>query len=221
MLLECIEIGPKGAAATSSVIWLHGLGADGHDFESIVPLMQLPNARFILPHAERRPVTINNGFVMRAWYDILSLSFDGVRNHEGHIRSSQAQIEALIQREIERGVASENIVVVGFSQGGAMALHTGLRWKESLAGIVVLSAYLLLGEQLAEEATAQNARTPMLFCHGNQDPVVPVFMGKAAYEQVRAHEPEREIAWFDYPMPHAVCPEEIAEISRFLHRVIG
>ncbi len=219
MYLDCIELGPPDA--TSSVIWLHGLGADGHDFEPIPPLMKLPHTRFILPHAEHRPVTINRGFVMRAWYDILSLSFDGVRNSEPDIRTSQAQIEALIKRENERGVPSERIVLVGFSQGGAMSLHTGLRWTEPLAGIVVLSAYLLLSDQLEREASPQNSATPMLFCHGRQDPVVPVFLGKAAYEQVRAANPERQIAWFDYPMQHAVCPEELAEIARFLHRCLG
>ncbi|PRQ04493.1 Carboxylesterase 2 [Enhygromyxa salina] len=220
-LLESIEIGPKGDAAKASVIWLHGLGADGHDFEPIPPLLDLPHVRFILPHAARRPVTINNGFVMRAWYDILSLSFEGVRESESDIRASQAAIEALIQRERERGVPSEKIVLVGFSQGGAMALHVGLRWAEPLAGIVVLSAYLLMGDHLAEEQSPANASTPMLFCHGRQDPMVPMFLGKAAHDQVQALQPERPISWFDYPMQHAVCPEELAEIARFLHAQIG
>jgi phospholipase/carboxylesterase len=217
-LLECIEIGPEGDAAEGSVIWLHGLGADGHDFEPIPPLLGLPKVRFILPHASRRPVTINGGFVMRAWYDILSLDFNGVRESESDIRASQAQVEALIERELERGVPSEKIVLVGFSQGGAIALHVGLRWRERLAGIVVLSAYMLLGDRVAEEQSQANADTPMLFCHGREDPMVPIWLGKAAYEQVKALQPEREMAWFDYPMPHAVCPEELAEIARFLHR---
>jgi len=218
-LLDCIEIGPE--AATSSVIWLHGLGADGHDFEPIPPMLGLPDTRFILPHAERRPVTINNGFVMRAWYDILSLSFEGVRESESDIRRSQAQIEALLERERGRGVASERIVLVGFSQGGAMALHTGLRYRETLGGIAVLSAYMLMGDTLEAEQSEANRKTPMLFCHGRQDPMVPVFMGKSAYEQVKAGSSEREIAWYDYPMGHAVCPEELAEIARFLHGCLG
>ena len=220
-LLDCIEIGPEAGEANAAVIWLHGLGADGHDFEPIPPMLGLPKARFILPHAERRPVTINGGMVMRAWYDILSLDFTGVRESEPDIRRSQAQVEALIERERSRGVASERIVLVGFSQGGAMALHAGLRWRESLAGIIVLSAYLLMGEQLAAEATDANASTPMLFCHGRQDPLVPIWLGKAAHDQVKALTPERAMQWYDYPMPHAVCPEELAEIARFLHARIA
>jgi phospholipase/carboxylesterase len=216
-LLDFIEIGPESGEATASVIWLHGLGADGHDFEPIPPLLGLANVRFVLPHAEPRPVTINNRLVMRAWYDILSLDFSGIRESDADIRASQAQIEALIRRENQRGIPSERIVLVGFSQGGAMALHVGLRWPERLAGVVVLSAYLLMGERAAEERAPANATTPMLFCHGSRDPVVPVWLGKAAYEQIAALDPERPMHWYDYPMPHAVCPEEIAEIARFLH----
>lgn len=214
-LLDAIEIGPQ-ADATASVIWLHGLGADGHDFEPIPPLLKLPHVRFVLPHAQPRPVTINNRFVMRAWYDILSLDFSGVRESEADIRVSQAQIEALIRRENERGIASERIVLIGFSQGAAMALHVGLRWPERLAGVVVLSGYLLMGERVAEERSLANASTPMLFCHGSRDPIVPIWLGKAGYDQVAALDPERPMQWFDYPMQHAVCPEEIAEIARFL-----
>ena len=218
-LLDAIEIGP--ADANASVIWLHGLGADGHDFEPIPPLLRLPKARFILPHASKRPVTINGRFVMRAWYDILSLDFTGIRESESDIRESQAQIEALIRHEIERGVPSNRIVLVGFSQGGAMALHVGLRHAETLAGIIVLSAYMLMGDRVADEQSPANTNTPMLMCHGSQDPVVPVWLGKAAYDQVVAMQPKRPIEWFDYPMPHAVCPEELAEIARFLHARIG
>lgn len=219
-LLECIEIGPS-QGATASVIWLHGLGADGHDFEPIPPLLGLPHVRFVLPHAEHRPVTINGRFVMRAWYDILSLDFSGVRESEADIRRSQAQIEALIRRENQRGIASERIVLIGFSQGGAMALHVGLRWPERLAGVVVLSAYLLMAERTRDERSPANATTPMLVCHGTQDPIVPVWLGKAAYEQIAALDPERPMHWYDYPMPHAVCPEELAEIARFLREQIG
>jgi phospholipase/carboxylesterase len=216
-LLESIEVGPPGGQATASVIWLHGLGADGHDFEPIPPLLGLPHVRFILPHARTRPVTINNRFVMRAWYDILKLDFTGIRESEPDIRASQAEIEALIRRENQRGIPSERIVLVGFSQGGAMALHTGLRWTQTLAGIVVLSAYLVLGDRVAEETDPANANTPLLVCHGSEDPVVPIWLGKAAYEQIAALSPERPTQWFDYPMGHAVCPEELAEIARFLH----
>jgi phospholipase/carboxylesterase len=221
-LLDCIEVGPKpGTAATASVIWLHGLGADGHDFESIPPLLGLPHVRFVLPHAEHRPVTINGRFVMRAWYDILSIDFTGVRESESDIRTSQAQVEALIRRENQRGIPSERIVLIGFSQGAAMALHVGLRWPERLAGVVVLSGYLLMGDRVATERNPANANTPMLFCHGSQDPIVPIWLGKAAYEQVAALDPSRPTHWYDYPMPHAVCPEEIAEIARFLHERVG
>lgn len=229
--LDSIEIGPSpNVTATASVIWLHGLGADGHDFEPIPPLLGLPHVRFILPHAEPRPVTINGRFVMRAWYDILSLDFasrrsaadlTGVRESEPDILRSQAQIEALIRRENQRGIPSERIVLIGFSQGGAMALHVGLRWPERLAGVVVLSAYLLMAERTKTERNPANATTPMLFCHGSQDPIVPIWLGKAAHDQIAALDPERPIQWFDYPMPHAVCPEELAEIARFLRERIG
>jgi len=218
-LLDAIEIGP--ADATSSVIWLHGLGADGHDFEDVPPQLGLPQTRFILPHAPRRPVTINGRFVMRAWYDILSLDFTGVREAESDIRQSQAQVEALIRREIERGVPSNQIVLAGFSQGGAMALHVALRYGEPLAGVVVLSAYMLLADTVAAEQSAANASTPILMCHGSHDPVVPIWLGKAAYDQVAALQPARPMQWFDYPMPHAVCREELTEIARFLHARLG
>jgi phospholipase/carboxylesterase len=220
-LLDAIEIGPKGADAKASVIWLHGLGADGHDFEPIPPLLGLPQVRFILPHAPTRPVTINGRFVMRAWYDILSLDFTGVRESESDILQSQAQIEALIRREVERGVPSEKVVLIGFSQGGAMALHVGLRFAERLAGIAMLSGYMLMGDRVAKDQSPANANTPILICHGQQDPVVPIWLGKAAYDQVVALQPERKVSWFDYPMQHAVCPEELAEIARFLRRCLG
>ena len=219
-MLDCLEIGPK-QGASASVIWLHGLGADGHDFEPIPPLLGLPSVRFVLPHASHRPVTINGRYVMRAWYDILSLDFNGVRESEADIRESQKQIEALIRRENQRGVPSEKIVLIGFSQGAAMALHVGLRWPERLAGIAVLSGYLLMGDRVAQERSPANASTPMLFCHGSQDPIVPIWLGKAAYDQVAALDPERPMQWYDYPMPHAVCPEEIAEIARFLRERLG
>ena len=219
-LLDCLEIGPK-QGASASVIWLHGLGADGHDFEPIPPLLGLPSVRYVLPHASHRPVTINGRYVMRAWYDILSLDFNGVRESEADIRESQKQIEALIRRENQRGVPSEKIVLIGFSQGAAMVLHVGLRWPERLAGVAVLSGYLVMGDRVAEERSSANASTPMLFCHGTQDPIVPVWLGKAAHDQVAALDPDRPVQWYDYPMPHAVCPEEIAEIARFLRERVG
>lgn len=213
--LDAIEIGP--AQAGSVVIWLHGLGADGHDFEPIVPLLRMPDTRFVLPHAPMRPVTINRGFVMRAWYDILGLDFTGVRESERDVRASHQAIDALIQRERDRGVASERIVLVGFSQGGAMALHVGLRAVERLGGLVALSAYLPFGgKTLADERSEANRGSSLLCCHGTHDPVVPVWLGKAAYEQVRALDPGRPIAWHEYAMGHEVCPEELALVAGWL-----
>ncbi|MCA9681189.1 MAG: dienelactone hydrolase family protein [Myxococcales bacterium] len=215
-MLDFIEIGPDPARARASVIWLHGLGADGHDFEPIPPMLGMPDVRFILPHAPMRPVTINGGFVMRAWYDILSIDFTGVRESERDIRASAAQIGALIANEREQGIDSRSIALVGFSQGGAMALHVGMRHPEPLAGVAVLSAYLVMGDRLAAERSEANGSTPMLFCHGQRDPMVPVGLGKAGHDQVAALDPDRPIAWHDYPMGHEVCSEEIGEIHRWL-----
>jgi phospholipase/carboxylesterase len=222
-LLDCLEFGPPASqAAPASVIWLHGLGADGHDFAPIVPMLRMPSVRFVLPHADTRPVTINGGFVMRAWYDILGLDFSGVRESERHIVESAEQISALIERERLRGTPSERIALVGFSQGGAMALHVGVRARERLAGIAMLSGYLLLGgKTLAAERDLANATTPVLICHGSRDPVVPVFLGKAAHDQLKALDPERPIEWHDYPMGHEVCPEEIAVIAKWLRGCLG
>ena len=222
-LLDCLEFGPsprEGAAA--SVIWLHGLGADGHDFAPIVPMLKLPSVRFVLPHAQTRPVTINGGFVMRAWYDILALDFSGVRESERDIRGSAEQISALIEREKLRGTPADKIVLVGFSQGGAMALHVGVRERETLAGIAVLSAYAVLGgKTLGAERNPANANTPMLICHGSKDPVVPMFLGKAAHDQMKALDPTRPLEWHDYPMGHEVCPEELAVIAKWLRACLG
>lgn len=222
-LLDCLELGPSASQpAAASVIWLHGLGADGHDFAPIVPMLRMPSVRFVLPHAGTRPVTINGGFVMRAWYDILALDFSGVRESERHIRESAEQISALIERERLRGIPSERIALVGFSQGGAMALHVGVRERERLAGIAVLSGYLVLGgNTLPEERSAANSTTPMLFCHGSKDPVVPVFLGKAAHDQLKALDPERPLEWHDYPMGHEVCPEELTVIAKWLRACLG
>lgn len=221
-LLDCLEFGPPAREAAASIIWLHGLGADGHDFAPIVPMLRMPNVHVVLPHASTRPVTINGGFVMRAWYDILALDFSGVRESERDIHSSTAQVLALIERERAAGVPSHKIALVGFSQGGAMALHVGLRAPETLAGIAVLSGYALLGgKTIADERSEANARTPTLVCHGSQDPIVPVFLGKAAHDQLRALDPERPLEWHDYPMGHEVCPEEIAVIARWLRGCLG
>ncbi|MBL90525.1 MAG: carboxylesterase [Myxococcales bacterium] len=214
--LDCVEVGPR-EDAKSSVIWLHGLGANGHDFEPIVPLLEMNNTRFVFPHAPVMPVTINMGMTMPAWYDILTMDESPDREPPGHIRASAEKIEALLQREKQRGIAAENIVLAGFSQGGAMALHTGLRHQETLAGIMVLSAYLVLPSELASAVSDANSATAMLFCHGTHDPMVPCRRGKAGMEAVTALNPQRPVIWEEFPMGHEVCPPELGVIKAWLH----
>ncbi len=218
-LPEAIEVGPTGNV-DGSVIWLHGLGADGHDFEAIVPQLNLPanlNLRFIFPHAPVRPVTINGGMSMRAWYDILSLERDGPVDEAG-IRESAEMLVALIEREHGRGVPYENIVVAGFSQGGAIASHCALRFPEKLAGLMALSTYLPLRStvqtEIAESATAQTKSLPIFMAHGTSDPMLPMHLGTSSRDAMEAL--GYSVKWFDYPMPHAVCPQEIADISAWL-----
>jgi phospholipase/carboxylesterase len=212
-----VETGRNPAA---SVIWLHGLGADGHDFEPIVPELVSPGApavRFVFPHAPVRPVTLNNGYPMRAWYDIAALN-RGAPQDEAGIRASQARISALIERENGRGVATEHIVLAGFSQGGAMALLAGTRYPQRLAGIMGLSCYLLLAAGLQQERTAANQETPILLAHGSQDPVVAPALGAEAHRQLEAA--GYQVEWHAYSMPHSVCPQEIADIAAWLRRVL-
>lgn len=219
-LLECVEREPA-APARSSVIWLHGLGADGHDFESVVPELGLSDelaVRFVFPHAPQRPVTINGGMVMRAWYDILG--FDSRRDEdiEG-LRTSEAQVRALVEREVSRGVDEERIVLAGFSQGGAIALQAGVRHPRRLAGIMALSTYLTLPEKLESEMSSANGDCPIFMAHGIHDPVVPFEGGRLSREALEAR--GYEIEWREYPMPHSVCIEEIADISSWLTRVLS
>jgi phospholipase/carboxylesterase len=194
------------------VIWLHGLGADGNDFAPIVPELvspDWPSLRFVFPHAPVRPVTVNGGMPMRAWYDILG--FDLIsRQDEAGIRASIAAVEALIAREHERGVPSERIVLAGFSQGGAIALAAGLRHAQRLAGIVALSTYLPLADSLADERSAANAATPIFWGHGTMDPVVILQRGLDSRTALEAL--GYAIDWHTYPMPHSVCAEEIADL---------
>lgn len=212
-LLPCVEVGPRGEAA-GTVVWLHGLGANGHDFEPIVPALELPRVRFVFPHAPVRPVTINGGMVMPAWYDIVALVRAGGED-EAQVRESAARIDALIAREVGRGVPSDRIVVAGFSQGAALALHVGTRYPERLAGIMVLSGYEVRAASRSAEASPANLGTPMLFCHGTQDPLVPVQGGRAACE---AHAtPGREARWREFPMAHEVSDAEIDVIRDWLH----
>lgn len=204
------------APAVATVILLHGLGADGHDFVPIVGELGLPDTlpvRFVFPHAPLRPVTVNNGFVMRAWYDITAFTPEGRADKAGTVESSR-RIAECIAREQQRGVAPGCVVLAGFSQGGAVALYTGLRYPQRLAGILAMSCYLPFPETLAAEKSAANADVPILMCHGRSDPIVPIGMGLEAREVLEAHGYSPE--WRDYPMQHAVCMEEIAEVARWL-----
>ena len=216
---DTVEIAPPGTPA-GSVIWLHGLGADGHDFEPVVPELRLPESlplRFVFPHAPVRPVTINGGLSMRAWYDIYSFDRDGPVDEDG-IRDSAARLERLIRREMERGVAARNIVVAGFSQGGAIALHAALRFPERLAGLMALSTYLPLASRFETEVAAEpqlaNRDLPIFMAHGSFDPVLPMHLGTASRDRLQAA--GFDVEWRDYPMAHAVCPQEIADIRAFL-----
>jgi phospholipase/carboxylesterase len=213
--LEAIEI-ETAPDPDAAVVWMHGLGADGHDFEPIVPELGLPRVsrvRFVFPHAPLRPVTINQGHVMRAWYDVRALA--GVRREdEAGVRQSGRQIEALLARERARGIAPGRLVLAGFSQGGAMALHVGLRYPDRLAGILALSCYLPLAGSLAGEMSPANSDVPIFWAHGVHDPMVPLAMAEQGREQVAAL--GYAIDWRQYPIPHSVSAEEIADVARWL-----
>lgn len=211
-----------GESPRFSVIWLHGLGADGHDFEPIVEefdLDRLPPIRFVFPHAPMRAVTINGGYVMRAWYDVVSVDFSPGREETDGVRQSTAQIEALLARENERGIPAERIVLAGFSQGGAIALHAGLRHSQRLAGVLALSCYLPLSDTLAEEAQASNRQVPVFMAHGRNDPVVPYDYGKRSAKLLKAQ--GYPVEWHAYESEHTVCPEELADIEAWLHTIIS
>jgi phospholipase/carboxylesterase len=202
------------------VLWLHGLGADGHDFESVVPELVRPGERalrFVFPHAPVRPVTINGGLAMRAWYDILAFDRQTPQDEPG-IRASDALVGELIRRENSRGMATERIVLAGFSQGGAIALFSGARYPQRLAGIMGLSCYLLLESRLAAERAAANQATPVFLAHGSQDPVVDVRAGLLARQVFEAA--GYPVEWHAYPMPHSVCQQEIIDIAAWLRRVL-
>jgi phospholipase/carboxylesterase len=203
-------------AANACVIWLHGLGADGHDFVPIVPEIRLPAqcaVRYVFPHAPVRPVTINNGMRMRAWYDILALS-GAARQDEGGIRDSAALLHGWIDRERARGIDANRIVLAGFSQGGAIVLHGGLRYSQRLGGIMALSTYLPLHDRLAIEAADANRDLPILMCHGTGDPMLPVQMGEASRDRLLAA--GYPVEWKAYPMQHQVCTEEIEDMAAWL-----
>ena len=218
-LLETIEI-ETAPAPRASIIWLHGLGADGHDFVPIVPELELPKTlavRFVFPHAPMRAVTINGGAVMRAWYDVVAAGGDR-REVEAGVRESARQVEALIDRERSRGVADSAIVLAGFSQGGAMALHTGLRHAQRLAGIMALSCFLPLADAVAAEASPANRETPIFMAHGTHDPLIPLDRGRHAHDLLAGL--GYRIAWHEYRMPHSVCAEEVADISAWLTEIL-
>ena len=216
-LLDHIELEPD-STAIASVIWLHGLGADGHDFEPIVPELKLPESlpiRFIFPHAPVRSVTINGGEEMRAWYDFVPHS-ETAGNED--IVESTAQINAFLAREIDRGIPASKIILAGFSQGGVIALQTGLRFEHRLAGILALSTYLHDYTATEAERTDANLAIPIMMAHGTQDPMIPIM--RAATSRENLVRLGYDVRWFDYPMGHQVCLEEIEEVSRFFQEII-
>ncbi len=222
-LLETIEV-ETSPGVTAAVIWMHGLGADGNDFAPIVPelgLAGLAGIRFVFPHAPMQPVTINNGYVMRAWYDVRFGDLEGHSRQpdEKGVRASQAAIGKLIAQQNQRGIASRRIVLAGFSQGGAIALHSGLRYPERLAGVMALSTYLPLAESLESEAAAANRDVPIFYAHGSYDPVIPLAMATASRDKLQAL--DYPVAWFQYPMQHSVCLEEIQAIGGWLSKALG
>ncbi|MDP1663671.1 MAG: alpha/beta hydrolase-fold protein [Methylobacter sp.] len=216
--LSTIEIQPE-AAHKYSVIWLHGLGADGHDFESLIPELHLTaeaNIHFIFPNAPVQAVTINGGMSMRSWYDILDMSLERKVDIDG-IYQSAGLIEPLILQELDKGIPSTNILLAGFSQGGVIALHAGLRHPHKLAGIVALSTYLPTINQLKTERSAANNNTPIFMAHGIIDPIVAVESGKAAFDKLKSL--DYNIEWHDYLMEHRLCVEEIEHISAFMNAI--
>lgn len=218
-LPDTVEV-PTGDTPVGSVIWLHGLGADGHDFEPIVPQLALPETlalRFIFPHAPVRPVTLNGGMEMRAWYDIVSLDAAGRADVEG-IRESSASLDALIEREGDRGIDASRIVIAGFSQGGAIALDNVLTRKRRVAGLMALSTYLALTDA-AGERFCGDVEVPVFMAHGTFDPMVPYQGGRATADALGRL--GYQVDWHEYPMAHGVCPQEISAISAWLLRVYG
>ena len=217
--LECVEL-QTTSSPTATVIWLHGLGADGYDFVPVVRELQAlgaPALRYVFPHASTMPVTINGGAVMRAWYDIVNSDLLRREDEKG-IRASQLQVEALITREVERGVSSKHIVLAGFSQGGAIALQTGLRQSKPLAAIIALSCYLPLADSFSRERATASKDVPILMAHGTSDPIVPLARAIASRDALKAA--GYAVEWHQYAMPHSVNEQEIRDIAEFLTRVL-
>lgn len=211
--LPCVEIEPK-SAANAAVIWLHGLGADGHDFAPVVPQLSLPNSaavRFIFPHAPSLPVTINGGYVMPAWYDILEMSLER-KVDQPQLCASAAALVALIERELERGIESSRIVLAGFSQGGAVVYEAGLSYQKPLGGLLILSSYFATNETISLHSA--NQTTPVLIQHGSYDPVVPEALGQRAHHQLL--EKGYSLEYQTYPMEHTLCPQQVVAIGDWL-----
>lgn len=219
-LLNTVEIEPK-TAAKASIIWMHGLGANAHDFEPIVPYLNIPpemGLRFVFPNAPQKPVTVNGGYVMPAWYDLRSMQIDQSEDTAG-IRESANAISALIEREQERGIASECILLAGFSQGGAIALHTGLRYEQKLGGILALSCYLPLLDTLATERSEMNQDIPIFMAHGQMDEIIPLILAKASADHLR--QLDYAVEWHEYAMRHEVNIDEIQHIGAWLRRILA
>lgn len=212
---DAVTLEPS-APANGAVILLHGLGADGHDFAPMVPELRLPDSqalRFVFPHAAVRAVTINNGYKMRAWYDIFGASLTAQEDERG-IRESERLVHQFIEQQIASGLSSNRIVIAGFSQGGAIALHTALRYPQQLAGVIALSTYLPLRDTLTRERASANQATSILICHGTQDPIVPLALGEMTRDSLAGL--GYAVTWKSYPMPHSVCAEEVTDIARWL-----
>ncbi|HEX6636091.1 MAG TPA: dienelactone hydrolase family protein [Steroidobacteraceae bacterium] len=212
-----VETGPN---PSFTIIWMHGLGADGHDFEPLVPELVepgFPSLRFIFPHAPVRPVTLNNGYRMRAWYDIVGIDRRSAEDFDG-IRASADAVGKLVEREIGAGIPAPRIAIAGFSQGGAMALHIATRSEHRFAGIIALSCYLPLARQFATERSNANLATPLFMAHGLQDPVVPFQLGDESRRVLEGT--GFKVEWHSYPMPHGVCPDEVDDLRAFLKRIV-
>lgn len=217
-MLDVFEIAPT-APQRGTVIWLHGLGASNHDFDDVIPELDAPHLRFVFPAAPIRAVTINGGMPMPAWYDILTFDDPPLREAEADVRDAANEIGTLIEREISRGVPSERIVLAGFSQGGAMALHVGLREERRLAGIMVLSGYMVLPQTFATERTAANAQTPLFMAHGSLDPTVPLGLYRQAAQTLRAA--QYNVANHEYRMGHSLCLPEVHDIRQWLQTLFA
>ncbi len=218
--LPFVEVDPK-SPAKAVVFWLHGLGDSGNGFAPIVPELNLPEelaVRFVFPHAPTRPVTINNGMAMRAWYDIKSLDFNHRADSQG-VHESADLVAELIESEMQKGIPANKIVLAGFSQGGVIALHLGTRFAHSLAGIMSLSSYMSESEKLQAEAHHANQKTPIFVAHGTHDDVVPVFLGNAAFKVLESN--GYSVTWHEYAMQHNVCAQQLADISTWLQQVLA